>query len=359
MNTIATANGTAYLSGRPRLSDRTPSAKVLVVDDDVIAQRAVASALRFEGYDVLLASTRASALTTFVASDVSLVLVDLRNEDASALLDDLLDIRQDTAVLLVVGQADVAKARHALRRGAMGCIRSPLDPFELRTQIYAAWMRQQATARAREASADAERLIRRQVPCQLAERLAMASRLRDAETGAHVARIGRMSTVLARALDFSDDAADLLGAAATTHDVGKIAIPDSILRKPGPLTVDEFETMKQHTVLGATILRGTNLPVLELAERIALSHHERWDGTGYPHGLRGEACPLPARIVALVDVYDALTHARVYKAAWDEPRVLALLEEQRDRQFQGRLVDAFLEALPQIRKVSVDLPDEA
>jgi putative two-component system response regulator len=147
--------------------------------------------------------------------------------------------------------------------------------------------------------------------------------------------------------------------AAPMHDVGKIGIPDAVLRKPGKLTDEEFEIMKTHAILGAEMLAGSESDVMQLAQEIALSHHERWDGRGYPHGLAGTAIPESARILAIVDVYDALSHDRVYRAAFSEPEVLSMMLEGNGTQFDPHLLECFLSVLPEIRTLSDAHPDGA
>jgi len=195
------------------------------------------------------------------------------------------------------------------------------------------------------------------LPNALAERLVMATSLRDGETGEHVLRMRETSTILARELGLGHEESIAIGQAAVLHDVGKMAVPDGILRKPGRLTPEERRSMEEHTVLGARILHDQNLPELALAETIARSHHERWDGAGYPDRLCGEACPFPARIVAAMDVYDALSHARVYKPAWEPERVRELFVNERGRAFEPRIVDALLNVLPDLERTAAKLPD--
>jgi len=146
--------------------------------------------------------------------------------------------------------------------------------------------------------------------------------------------------------------------AAPMHDVGKIGIPDAILRKPGKLTSEEISILQDHTVLGAQMLAGSASPVLRMAQTIALSHHERWDGTGYPSGIEGEQIPEAARIVAIVDVYDALTHDRVYRKRLPEAKVLELMQHGRGTQFDPRLLDIFMSLLPEMRAIAECAPDE-
>ena len=180
------------------------------------------------------------------------------------------------------------------------------------------------------------------------QRLAVAAEYRDDDTGRHTRRVGRLSQLIGAALRMPEEQLLLLGQAAALHDVGKIGIPDGILLKRGRLTRQEFERMKAHTSVGAAMLAGRNFPLLAMAEEIALGHHERWDGTGYPGGIAGEAIPLAARVVAVADVFDALTHARPYKEAWTVTDAITEISRQRGLQFDSHVVDAFLRALPQV-----------
>jgi len=173
-------------------------------------------------------------------------------------------------------------------------------------------------------------------------RLAMAAELKDGDTGKHVVRLGVLSGIVARAIGRDDAFARRLGQAAPMHDIGKIGVPDAVLKKPGPLTADEWVVMRRHPEIGASLLAHSGIPLFDLAAEVALGHHEKWDGSGYPHGLAGEAIPQSARIVALVDYFDALTMDRVYRPRMPDSTAIALVCEQRGRHFDPALVDAFL-----------------
>lgn len=174
-------------------------------------------------------------------------------------------------------------------------------------------------------------------------RLSLAAELRDDDTGIHIVRIGYLAEELARLCGESVEYAAMLRHAAPMHDIGKIGIPDSILKKPGPLTAEERLVMNAHPGLGSQILGRSRVPLFQMSADVALAHHERWDGLGYPVGLAGDAIPLCGRIVAVVDFFDALTMDRVYRPAFHDSKALSMLREERGRAFDPRIVDAFLD----------------
>ncbi|HEY2536465.1 MAG TPA: HD domain-containing phosphohydrolase [Solirubrobacteraceae bacterium] len=178
-------------------------------------------------------------------------------------------------------------------------------------------------------------------------RLALAAEYRDDDTFEHTTRVGSMSAEIGALLGLGEDQVDTLHLAALLHDVGKIGIPDRILLKRGRLTLEEYEVMQTHTILGARLLTGSGSPVLQMATLIAESHHEWWDGKGYPHGISGEAIPLVGRIVAVADVFDALTHDRPYKSAWPVARAIAEIKNEAGSHFDPKVVAAFLETVTQ------------
>ncbi|MBV9758766.1 MAG: HD domain-containing protein [Alphaproteobacteria bacterium] len=193
---------------------------------------------------------------------------------------------------------------------------------------------------------------------EVIERLAAAGEFRDSATGQHVIRIGHYAYHLAIAAGVAEPQAAMIRDAAALHDIGKIGIPDSILLKSDPLQPEEWEVMKRHAAIGGEILADSGFPLLELAHSIALSHHEHWDGSGYPAGLAGEAIPLAGRIVAIVDVFDATTSDRPYKRAWPVERAVAFLKDRAGTQFDPRLVDAFVRELPAILRIKHCFTDQ-
>lgn len=186
---------------------------------------------------------------------------------------------------------------------------------------------------------------------EIVQRLGLAAEYKDNETGLHVIRMSHFSRILGLAAGMGENEADDLLHAAPMHDVGKIGIPDRILQKPGPLDPDEWKIMQSHAAIGAEIIGEHPSGMLALARNIALTHHEKWDGSGYPKGLAGEAIPLEGRITAIADVFDALTSVRPYKKAWSEEEALAFLVEQKGKHFDPALVDLFIGQIPAIRAI--------
>ena len=300
-------------------------------------------------------------------SDVQLVVLDVNMPGRSGLelLDDIKIAYPETAVLMMTALGEAKTAVQALTHGASGYLVKPVAREELLFQVTAALERRQLLQERRDYTRNLEERVRQQTAeIRLAHeetihRLVTASLCRDEETGMHIRRTGLLSESLALAAGWSAADAETLRLAAPMHDVGKIGIPDAILRKPGKLTPAEFEVMKTHTTIGAKMLEGSHSVILSMAHDIALSHHERWDGAGYPQGLAGAAIPEPARIVSIVDVYDAVSHDRVYRRAMPEDEVLTLMQQGVGTQFDPMLVAVFLANFEEMRRIARENPDEA
>ena len=320
---------------------------ILIVDDEPLVRRSIQSILSRRYPLRYLEASRVEEAEALLAADpsIALILCDLNMPGASGLqlIETLQPRMPEVCVVLVTATAQEDTAIEALRSGVYGYVTKPFLQNELVVQVEGALQRREVALRQRAAlqAAHQEMLLR----------LTMAAEFRDDETGAHVQRMRAYAGAMAAALGWPTAAVAELHLAAALHDVGKIGIADEILRKPGRLTDAERQAMQEHTRIGHRILAGSENPVVEMAARIALHHHERWDGMGYPDGLAGEAIPIEARIVAIADVYDALSHERVYKAAWPEADVLALLERERGRGFDPSLIDIFLQILPEIREI--------
>ncbi|WP_238229879.1 HD domain-containing phosphohydrolase [Methylobacterium hispanicum] len=251
-------------------------------------------------------------------------------------------------VVMVTSFDQRSLRREALEAGATDFLAKPADPVEIRARVSnllalsCALMAQRdhAAQLAREVAAAVSLVEERER--EIVSTLMRAAENRDTDTGDHIARVSAYAGLIADALGMPAAERRQLCLAATMHDVGKIGVPDAILLKPGALTPEERREMERHAERGWRILGGSASPVMRLAAEIALSHHERWDGTGYPHGLAGEAIPLSGRIVAVADVFDALTTERPYKQAWRAERAKAYLVENAGTHFEPRVVEAFL-----------------
>jgi response regulator RpfG family c-di-GMP phosphodiesterase len=324
---------------------------VLVVDDDPLARHAASRVLQGAGFDVLQAGTASAAASLLSVRQVAVVILDIGLPDSSGLdlLDQLNVSHPDLSVIMLTASTDRADMDAAILRGAVGYLRKPIDPMMLEAQVLTAQRSAEArrATRARcsslETSLENARQSLDHLPRELARQLTCVWDLRLIETGGHVRRVGAYSEALALALGSAPVDAATLGQVAMLHDVGKMMIPDAILSKPGRLDPDELEIMKGHAAAGAKLLAGVSHPFLQRAAVVALRHHERWDGSGYPSNLRGDECPADARIVGIADVFDALHQARCYKRAWSDPEVMAYFQEQSGKLFDRRIVAALLD----------------
>jgi len=335
-------------------------APILVVDDQEANIRLLERLLQRDGYTAVTSTTDPrQVLPLYAGLQPDLILLDLHmpHLDGVAVMRQLATVipaETYLPVLVLTADATPETKQRALAAGAKDFLTKPFDPIEVLLRIrnllatrllYRQLQEQNQTleARVRERTSELEAAQR-----EILARLALAAEYRDDSTGQHTRRVGQVSAVLAQALGLPPYLVDLIRQAAPLHDVGKIGIPDPILLKPGKLTAAEFEQMKQHTAMGGHILGNSRYPLLYLAEEIAYTHHERWDGAGYPLGLSGEGIPIAGRIVAVADTFDALTHERPYKAAWSVDEALAEIERQSGRQFDPAVVAQLRQNLPQI-----------
>jgi putative two-component system response regulator len=327
--------------------------RILAVDDEESNLLLLRRILERDGYTRVDVTTDASRVVRmFVESRPDLVLLDLHmpGMDGFELMERLRSVSGEgpgVPFLVLTADATQETKRRALSAGARDFLTKPLDRIELLLRVRNLLEVQHLQDRLRDQNANLEDQVAErtrdleQARLEILERLALAAEYRDDDTQEHAWRIGRISALLASRLGLSDRKVELIRRAAPLHDIGKIGISDTILLKPGRLTDAEFEVIKTHTTIGAEILSGSQSPLLRLAQRIALSHHERWDGAGYPGGLSGERIPLAGRIVAVADVFDALTHERPYKDAWPVDKAVDEVLGQAGRQFDPAVVDAF------------------
>jgi putative two-component system response regulator len=356
-------------------------ASILVVDDEPAVRRVLEKLLTAEGYDVLLAEDGEQALSLLQVQHVDTILLDVMMPGIDG-VEVCRKIRATPGlahvpVVIVTAADDRACRRRAREAGADDFLSKPFDEVELRARIknsirvkrYQDGLDHQRrslmvtvdehTRDLERATANLER-VRRELDAarqETIERLTRAAEFRDDETAAHLQRMSHYCRMLARKKGLDEYQAELMRVASPMHDVGKIGIPDSILLKPSKLTPAEFEIMKKHAEIGYRILYGSDSELLNLAGNIARSHHEKWDGSGYPYGLRGSAIPLEGRIAAVADVFDALTSKRPYKPAWTMDEATAYLASGRARHFDPELVDLFLGSMDEVLDIRQQFQD--
>jgi putative two-component system response regulator len=259
-------------------------------------------------------------------------------------------------IIFVTTLSEAAQEAHGLSLGAVDYITKPYVPLLVRARIATHLaLRDQNRALEEKVRQRTAELAESRI--EIIRRLAQAGEYRDNATGMHVIRMSNYARAIATAAGWNEAEVDLLLQAAPLHDIGKIGIPDSILLKPGALSSHEWQTMKRHTTIGAAIIGDQPSEPLQTARLVALSHHERWDGTGYPDGLKGDRIPSAARVVAVADVFDALLSARPYKKPWPMPDAIAAIREGASTQFDPQLVDAFLRVLPECQTIAADYAD--
>jgi putative two-component system response regulator len=342
--------------------------RILVLDDDPSSIEFLEHVFATDGSDaVLLPSDGRDAAARLDEIAPDLIILDLRLPGFDA-LDFMERVREwvgDKAyvpVLVVTGDAANEPRRAALAAGAADFLLKPLSPGEVRLRVRNLLHIRFLHAELRLHNAELEgRVTERTAALDQArrdtlDRLARAAEYRDDQTGRHTQRVGRLAARLAEELDRKEEEVELIRRAAPLHDIGKIGVPDSILLKDGPLSAEERALMKKHTEIGARILAGSDDPLLRLAEEIALTHHERWDGAGYPRRLNGEEIPLSGRIVMVADVFDSLTHVRPYKRAWTVREALEEIRANAGRQFDPRVVEALLHVVPEVTTLNGGTP---
>ena len=316
-------------------------ARLLIVNDEKQVRDLLARWFESEGFECVQIANAEQALELLGGNGFSLLIADILMPGKSGI--ELLNMTKqqfpDVAVIMVTAVDDRKTAIRALERRRLvlqgrNCERSPEQRVREQTE---------------DIRLTQEEMCLRPIATQ---------QCRHDETGAHIRRIGLYAEVLARHMNYSEQQAEMLRLAAPMHDVGKIGVPDSILMKPGKLTPDEWEVMKTHITIGARILGGTFLPMLNLAQDIALHHHEKWSGSGYSQGICGEAIPEAPRIVAVLDVYDALVHTRVYRPAVAEDAARAIMAKENGTHLDAGIYEAFLELLPELRSIRQQVKDQ-
>jgi len=335
------------------------NATILIVDAQRTNSLILDGILRNANY-TQIHSTRNPAQVVPLVQELSpdLICLDLSIPEINVLqlMGQLSNIRQTAylPILILTSEGDRETWLCALDSGAKDFLRKPFDEAEVLIRIrnlLEASLLHKAMCLQMETLEGIVHLRTRELKetqLDVVHRLAQAAEHRDNETGRHIVRMSHYAMVLGRACGMSEEECDILFHATPMHDIGKLGIPDRILLKPGKLDADEWEIMKEHTVIGAKLLANSQSPVLQMGELIALTHHERWDGSGYPHQLAGEDIPLVGRICAVADVFDALTSKRCYKDPWPLEKTLEEIRSLSGMHFDPRLIEVFEEFLPVI-----------
>jgi len=343
------------------------SEPILCVDDDEQARGLIVRMLSGSGHDCVSVANVEQAREALAGRSFSVVLCDIELPGASGLelVEELARTRPEVATVMVTGHDDPGLADTALRLGAYGYLTKPFDGNELLIDISSALQRRKLESERRghasrleemvaERTAELEDAVARLAASEhdlrraydeTVARLGRAIEYHDGDTGAHDERVGSYVVTIALALGIDHDRAELLRLVSPLHDIGKIAIPAALLQKPGPLSAEERRATERHTEVGHELLAGSGNELLEVAATIAWTHHERWDGTGYPRRLAGEEIPLEGRIVAVADVFDALTSDRPYRGCLAAADARAHVAAGRGKAFDPAVVDAYLRAV--------------
>jgi len=330
-------------------------ARLLIVDDQEQNIRMLERILAKAGYQHVTSttdSTQALALKTRVKPDLILLDLHMREMDGFAVLEEIVAHNgpaDHVPVIMITADDSADTKRRALALGARDFVGKPFDSAEvllrirnhLETRFLHQKLRDQNTELEAKVAERTQELEQSQL--EVLERLAAAVEFRDDDTGNHTRRVAEVSAMLAQAVGLENTTVELIRRAAPLHDIGKVGIPDSILLKAGPLTGEEFEIMKTHTVIGSRMLSKGRSELVRFSQRIARSHHEWWDGSGYPDRVSGQSIPLEARIVAVADFLDALTHERPYRPAWGIDETLAEIKRRSGSHFDPTIARALTE----------------
>jgi putative two-component system response regulator len=354
-------------------------ARILIVDDEAHIRTLLRRFLERDGHECALATSADEAWAMLQTAPFELVLSDVNMPGTSGLelAPRIAEAYPDTPVVMVTGVDDPEVATRAVEAGAYGYIIKPFVPNEIIIGVAGALRRRELEISNRRHQHELEALVAERtaevhstlaqlqeanellkaVQEEIIQRLSIASEYRDEETGAHIHRISHYTKLLTVRIGQDEGYVERIRLASPLHDVGKIATPDAILRKPGKHTPEEWEIMKGHSEAGYRILAGSGFPVLDMAAEIAISHHEKWDGTGYPHGLKGEKIPLCGRLTAVADVFDALSTERVYKPAFSIEKSVGIIRDGRGTHLDPEVVDVFLESLDDVVEIKRNFPD--
>jgi len=351
------------------IAEHLRNARILIVDDNEANVVLLTKVLTSAGYENITSMTDSRLVRdAYEADHHDIILLDIRMPylDGFEVMAQLQTLAEDDylPVLVLTAQIDDETKTRALQEGAKDFLHKPFEKIEVLNRIRNMLEVRLLHKQARNHNVVLEqRVIERTIELastrmDVIQRLGRAAEYRDNETGLHVIRMSRFCELLALEIGMEEAAATLLLNASPMHDVGKIGIPDNVLLKPGKLDSDEWEIMKTHSAIGAELLSGSGNPMMDLACEIAMTHHERWDGSGYPDGIAGEDIPISGRITALCDVFDALMSARPYKKVWSHQETLDLIKAESGKHFEPALVEAFLNIQDEIMAIRANLLDE-
>lgn len=350
------------------IPDKKEQHTILIADDMEHNRIILGEFLTKMGYEVIVTCDGQEALDKTYECYPDLLLLDVIMPRLNGFeVTEKLKNDHNTKIIPIVLITALNELEHkikAMECGADDFLNKPYDEMELGARVrsllrvseYNHYMRNYQkeleieVSKKTKALSDALQQIKN-VSLETIHRLTSAAEYKDDETGEHIKRIGDYSAVIAKGMGYNDEEIENLLYAAPMHDIGKIGVPDKILLKPGKLDDDEWDIMKKHTNIGAEILKGSSAEYIKVAEIIAYYHHERWDGTGYPEGLKGEEIPLSARIVAVVDVFDALVSERPYKMAFSLEKAFAIIESEKGVHFDPKVVDVFFAAKKEITAI--------
>ncbi len=343
-------------------AETTHNNRILIVDDEPVNLKLLDKMLRAEGYINLVSiSDPRQVREAYCAEPTDLILLDinmpfLNGYEVMAQLKELEDPLLPP-ILVLTAQTGKEFLMKALSEGARDFLSKPFNRYELLARVRNLLDAHSALRLMFDQKGILEEMVSKrtaevvQSRLEIVQRLGRASEYRDNETGRHILRMSHCAALLARQIGWSEERCNLLLHASPMHDLGKIGISDTILLKPARLTDEERTIMETHTTIGADILSGSNNELLETARIIALTHHEKWDGSGYPCKLAGQAIPLEGRISAIVDVFDALTSERPYKKAWPVDEAVAEIQKLKGTHFDPELVEHFLTILPEVQNI--------
>ncbi|MCG8566584.1 MAG: response regulator [Desulfobacterales bacterium] len=321
----------------------TLTGRILIADDDPAIRSLFKRAMEAAGHDCVEARDAAQALEELARGNYDVVVTDINMPRMTGLelAVKVLD-QSDSDIIVITGEAQDYHYDEIITIGASDFVAKPFSVNEIILRVQRVLRERALKAQTRKSHQELK-----QAYIDSIHRLVMAAEFKDEETGDHIIRIGAYASAMARKLGMDDSYGENIQYAAPMHDVGKIGIPDRILLKPGKLNNEEWTVMKRHTLIGAQLLSNSKSKILQMAEEIALTHHERFNGKGYPHGKAGEAIPLCGRIVAIADTFDALTSKRPYKAPYPPEIVYDILKRQRGEHFDPQVTDLFLKNFDQ------------